>query len=173
MTKPYDSAIMMTSEQRGTLPTTKGKRMATVTGSKVAIELPTDTEWLDDKGELCEVSYRGRLAARFAKGISCPKVSEGATRNRFQRRAEVADSAITWYDVRADEWVDGKFATAHTHGCWPKKASKSERVGNACANTVRIYVRKYGAMDSADWDNLKVVSLAEDSPVIGFVWVGE
>ena len=140
--------------------------MATKVGQKVVMSLPTEPVSPKHK-------VRGRLAARFARGLSCPKVSEGSVKNRLALFSEVPAESITWYDARAERWADGKYDGAETASCFPKAASKSVGIGNSCTTTVRAYIRTYGECDPGTWEGIRVVSLADDSPLIGFVWVGE
>ena len=140
--------------------------MATITARKVSLSLPTEAVTPKHK-------FRGRLAARFARGLSCPVVTEGAIKNRLALFSQVSPDSILWYDVRSEAWADGKFAGAATASCFPKAAANSVGVGNSCTTTVRAYIRTYGECLPGTWEGIRVVSLADDSPMIGFVWVGE
>lgn len=140
--------------------------MATITGHKVTMRLPLEAVTPKHK-------FRGRLAARFRRGMTLPVVSEGAVKNRLALFAQVPRDAIAWYDVRAEAWIDGKFSGTATASCFPKGGANSVGVGNSCTTTVRAYLRTYGECEPGTWEGIRVVSLADDSPLIGFVWVGE
>lgn len=140
--------------------------MSTLTSKthKVVMDLPTEPVTPKHK-------VRGRLAARFRRGMSLPVVTEGSVKNRLALFSIVSPDDIAWYDVRAEAWTDGKFASAKTSAAFPKAPANSVGVGNSCTTTVRAYLRTYGECDPGTWEGIRVVSLADDSPLIGFVWV--
>lgn len=134
--------------------------------------LPGPGDWEDYEGLR---DYRSRLGARFQKGIKLPIVPVSCAKSRaaLSIALGVLDlklAGLPLYDVRAEEWVGGFAQTVTTARCFPKKESKSENIGNSCATAIRRYCRTFGEFGT-DWESLAVVSVADDSPLVVFVWV--